>query len=141
VSAAIKVFGPEGGVTGSGLTMAEWTEVAGHWTQTMAADMMRYAGHTNAILQEEGRLRAGGQPRKVQVTRVQGQIPAAPAPGGNPYAAAMGVPAGAPVAAYGNPMQQAMAAAQANPAYQQSLQNQAAIAQNPIGFGFGQAAA
>jgi hypothetical protein len=141
VSAAMKVFGPEGGIAGSGITMAEWTEIAGHWNQTMAADMMRYAGHPGAIAQEEARLRGGGQPRKVQVTRVQGQVPAAPAPGANPYAAAMGVPAGTPVAPHGNPMQQAMAAAYANPAYQQSMQNQAAIAQNPIGFGLGQVGA
>jgi len=34
-----------------------------------------------------------------------------------------------------------MGAAMANPAMQQSLQAQAAIMKNPIGFGFGQAAA
>jgi hypothetical protein len=144
VSAAIKVFGFEGALNASGVTMADWTEVAGHWNQAMGREMHRFAGHPNAIAQEEGRLRGGGAPKRMQINRVAGQIPQAPNPaaGGNPYAAAMGVsPAQAQgMPAGGNPMQQAMAAAQANPAYQQAMQNQAAIAQNPLGFGLGQAA-
>lgn len=141
VSAAIKVFGYEGAIKACGLSSSDWTEIAGHWNRAMGADMMRYAGHTSLVLQEEARIRAGGQPKRVQLTRVQGQIPAAPAPGGNPYAAAMGAPAGTPALAHGNPMQQAMAAQMANPAYQQAAQNQQAVMQNPLGFGFGQAAA
>jgi hypothetical protein len=144
VSAAMKVFGYEAAMKACGITLSDWTEVAGQWNQTMGREMHRFAGHPNAIAQEEGRLRGGGAPKHVQVSRVAGQVPAAPNPaaGGNPYAAAMGVPQGQgqAMAAGGNPMQQAMAAAQANPAYQQAMQNQAAIAQNPLGFGLGQAA-
>jgi hypothetical protein len=141
VSAAIKVFGYEAGANASGVSSSDWTEIAGHWNQAMAREMHRFAGHPQALGQEEARLRSGGVPKRISVTRQQGQVPPTPAANANPYAAAMGVPAGQAVPAGGNPMQQAMAAAMANPAYQQSLQNQAAIAQNPLGFGLGQAAA
>lgn len=141
VSAAIKVFGYEAGAKASGVSSSDWAEIAGHWNQAMGREMHRFAGHPQALGQEEARLRAGGSPERIQVTRVQGQVPATPAANANPYAAAMGVPAGQALPAGGNPMQQAMAAAMANPAYQQSLQNQAAVAANPLGFGLGQAAA
>lgn len=140
-SASMKVFGPEAGLNACGVSMSDWTEVAGHWTQAMGREMHRFAGHPQALGAEEARLRAGGVPKRLQISRVQGQVPQPQASNANPYAAAMGVPAGQPVAAGGNPMQQAMAAAMANPAYQQSLQNQQAIAANPLGFGLGQAAA
>lgn len=143
VSTAIKVFGYEAALKACGVSMADWTEVAGQWNQTMGREMHRYAGHPNAIAQEEARLRGGGAPKQVQISRVAGQVPAAPNPaaGGNPYAAAMGAnPHAAALPPGASPMQQAMAAAQANPAYQQAMQNQAAIAQNPLGFGLGQAA-
>jgi hypothetical protein len=140
VSAAIKVFGFEAAMNACGITMAEWTEIGGHWNQEMARNMMQYAGHPNYLAQEEHRIRAGGQPKRIHVTREAGVVPAAPAPNANPYAAAMGVPAGTYVPPNAGPM----AAAMANPAYQQSLQNQQQIAASPfgaLGFGLGQAAA
>lgn len=141
VSASMKVFGPEAGLNACGVSMSDWTEVAGHWNAAMGREMHRFAGHPQALGAEEARLRGGGVPRKIQITRQQGVVPPTPAANANPYAAAMGVPAGQAVPAGGNPMQQAMAAAMANPAYQQSMQNQQAIAANPLGFGLGQAAA
>jgi len=140
VSASMKVYGPEVGLKACNVSMSDWTEVAAHWNRTMAADMMRYQGHFNNITQEEARLRAGGQPKTPQITRVAGQIPQAPQAGANPYAAMMGadpntVPANAgpmAVAMYNPSVQQAQAQQQANAA---------AIAANPLGFGLGQVAA
>lgn len=134
-SAAIKVWGYEIALKAMNVSSSDWTEVAGHWNQTMAREMMKYAGHHGLVSQEEARLRAGGQPKPIQITRAQGVVPATPQAGANPYAAAMGAnPAHVPANA--GPMQVAMA----NPAYQQAMANQAAIAQNPLGFGLGQAA-
>lgn len=136
VSAAIKVYGYEVALKACDVSSSDWTEVAGAWQQTMAREMMRFAGHHNLVAQEEQRLRAGGQPKKPQITRVQGQVPATPQAGANPYAAAMGADPNA-VPANAGPLQAAMA----NPAYQQAMQNAAAIQQNSFGFGLGQAAA
>jgi hypothetical protein len=134
VSAAIKVYGWEVALKACNVSSSDWTEVAGHWTNNMAREMGRYAGHHNLVMQEEQRLRAGGQPRQPQIQRVQGQVPAVPDAGANPYAQTVGadprlVPANA------SPIQAAMM----NPAYQASMANAAQINQNPVGFGLGQA--
>jgi hypothetical protein len=134
VSAAIKVYGWEVALKACNVSSSDWTEVSGHWTQTMGREMGRYAGHHGLVSQEEQRLRAGGQPRQPQVQRVQGQVPAAPQAGANPYAAAMGADPSA-IPANASPMQVAMM----NPAYQASMANAAQIQQNPLGFGLGQA--
>lgn len=134
VSAAIKVYGWEVALKACNVSSPDWTEVAAHWTQTMGREMGRYAGHNDHLIQEEQRLRAGGQPRQPQIQRVQGQVPAAPQAGANPYAAAMGADPSA-VPANASPMQVAMM----NPAYQASMANAAQIQQNPLGFGLGQA--
>ncbi len=143
-SAAIKCVGFEAAMSACGISMADWTEVAGYWNGEMAREMGRYAGHHGYISQEEAKLRQpGGTPRKLQVTRVQGAQPAgagavaAAAGQGNPYAGAMG--AGA-MASTGNPMHDAMNAAMANPAMQQAMAAQAAVMANPMGHGLGQAA-
>lgn len=134
VSAAIKVYGWEVALRACNVSSSDWTEAAAQWTQTMGREMGRYAGHHGLVSQEEQRLRAGGQPRQAQIQRVQGQIPAAPQAGANPYAAAMGADPST-VPANASPMQIAMA----NPAYQASMANAAQIQQNPLGFGLGQA--
>jgi hypothetical protein len=148
VSAAIKAYGFEAAVQACGISQSDWTEAAGQWNNAMAREMGRYAGHHGYVSQEEARLRSGGPPKRVQVTRTQG-VPdavsqnaaaasAAAAGAVNPYAAAMGAGAmpGA-VGAYGGGMNAAMAAAMANPVMQQAGQAQAAIAQNPIGHAAG----
>lgn len=134
VSAAIKVWGFEIALKACNVSQSDWTEVAAHWNNTMAREMGRYAGHHNYVAQEEGRLRAGAQPRQPQIQRVQGQVPATPAAGANPYAAAMGADPNL-VPANASPLQAAMM----NPAYQQAQANAAQINQNPMGFGLGQA--
>ncbi|MGZ3475175.1 MAG: hypothetical protein ACXWUG_13375 [Polyangiales bacterium] len=132
--AAMKVYGPEVGLKACGVSMSDWTEVSGHWQGNMAREMGRYAGHFNLVTQEEQRLRAGGQPKQIQVQRVAGQVPATPQAGANPYAAAMGADP-SQVPANASPVQAAMM----NPAYQASMANAAQINQNPMGFGLGQA--
>lgn len=136
VSAAMKVYGPEVGLRSCGVSMSDWTEVAGHWNQQMAANMGQYAGHFNLITQEEGRLRAGGQPKQAQITRAAGVVPPTPQAGANPYAQAMGVNPGA-VPANASPMQVAMM----NPAYQQAMANQQQVMANPLGHGLNQVGA
>jgi hypothetical protein len=69
VSAAIKVFGYEVALKACKISGPDWTEIAGHWTSTMAARMMEFAGHPDALGREEARIRAGGQPRIPEVTR------------------------------------------------------------------------
>lgn len=69
VSAAIKVLGFEVALRACEVKSSDWTEVAGHWTQTMGQQMMHYAGHHDLVGREEARIRSGGAPRKVVVTR------------------------------------------------------------------------
>jgi hypothetical protein len=120
VSAAIKVFGYEAALKASGVSSSEWTEIGGHWTGEMGRNMMQYAGHHGVVTQEEMRLRNGGAPRTITITR--GPAPAA-------------APAMTP------PPADALAAAMANPAYQQAMQAQAGVMANPLGFAFGQVGA
>jgi hypothetical protein len=126
VSALIKIYSFEGAMHASGMSMSDWTEAAGHWTSTMGANMMQYAGNSAHIQQEEAKIRGGAQPRKIQVTRDQS-------------AAAMAQPNAQAV--YAQASMDPIAAAMANPAMIQAQQAQAAIMQNPFGFGLGQAAA
>jgi hypothetical protein len=126
VSALIKIYGFEGGMHASGLSSSDWTQAAGHWNNTIAANMMQYAGHSGNIMQEEARIRGGMPPRRVQ-------------PGRDTSAAAAAAPNAQAVYAAAN--QDPVAAAMQNPAMIQAQQAQAAIAQNPLGFAFGQAAA
>jgi len=125
VSALIKIYGYEAAMEAAGVSMSDWTEAGGYWTQTMGANMMQYAGHGNFLAQEEAKIRGGAPPRKVQITR-------------DTSAAATAQPNAQAVIAQASmdPVQAAMM----NPAYQQSMQASAAIMQNPLGFGLGQAA-
>jgi hypothetical protein len=128
VSAAIKVFGWEAALNACGVTQGEWTEVAGGWTSQMQREMQRFAGHSQYVAQEEQRLRSGGAPRRPQITRGAG-LPVATAQ---------------PPVQYQQPatgMDVAMAQAMNNPALLHAQQAQAAIAENPLGFAFGQAKA
>lgn len=126
VSALIKIYGYEAAVQTAGVSGSEWAEAAGHWTQTMGQNMMQYAGHSGNVSAEEARIRGGAPPRKVTITR-------------DSSAAAMAQPNAQQVMAQAN--MDPVAAAMQNPAMIQAQQAQAAIMQNPIGFGFGQAAA
>ncbi len=126
VSALIKIYGWEGGSQAAGVSSSDWAEAAGHWTSTMGANMMQYAGHHGHVGQEEARIRGGAPPRRVQVTR-------------DASAAAMAQPNAQAV--YAQASMDPVAAAMQNPAMLQAQQAQAAIMANPLGFGLGQVAA
>ncbi len=126
VSALVKIYGFEAAIEAAGVSMSDWTEAAGYWNNQMSANMMQFAGHPTALGQEEARIRGGAPPRHVQVTR-------------DSSAAAMAQPNAQAAIAQAN--QDPIAAAMNNPAMLQAQQAQAAIMQNPVGFGLGQAAA
>jgi len=125
VAALSKLYSNQAALEAVGLSMSDWAEAGGYWTQTMGANMMQYAGHHGHVDQEVARIQAGAQPRKIQITR-------------DTSAAATAQPNAQAVIAQASmdPVQAAMM----NPAYQQSMQASAAIMQNPLGFGLGQAA-
>jgi hypothetical protein len=125
VSALIKIYGYEAAVEAAGVSSSEWAEAAGHWTQMMGVNMMQFAGHPGHLAQEEQRIRAGTPPRKIAITR-------------DASAAAMAQPNAQAV--YAQASMDPVAAAMQNPAMIQAQQAQAAIMQNPLGFGLGQAA-
>lgn len=126
VSALIKIYGFEAGIQAAGVSTSDWTEAGGFWTREMGANMMKYAGHHGAVAQEEQRIRSGGGPRRVSVTR-------------DTSAAAQAAPSAQ--ALQQQAMMDPVQAAMMNPAYQQSMAAAQAIGQNPLGFGLGQAAA
>lgn len=126
VSALAKIYSIEPALQAAGVSMSDWAEAGGYWTQTMGANMMQYAGHHGHVDQEVARIRGGAQPRQITITR-------------DTSAAAMAQPNAQQLIAQANvdPIQAAMM----SPAYQQSMQAAAAINKNPLGFGLGQAAA
>jgi hypothetical protein len=125
-SALIKIYSFEGMLHATGLTQSEWAEAAGHWTSAMSQNPMQYAGNSGHISTEEQRIRAGTAPRRLQVTR-------------DSSATAMAQPNAQQL--YAQASMDPFAAAMQNPAMIQAQQAQAAIMKNPLGFGFGQAAA
>ncbi|MBK7580080.1 MAG: hypothetical protein IPI67_07715 [Myxococcales bacterium] len=125
VSALIKIYGFEAAIQAAGVSMSDWTEAGGYWTGQMSANMMQYAGHHNFVTQEETRIRGGGGPRQVQVTR-------------DTSAGAMAAPNAQ--ALQQQAMMDPVQAAMMNPAYQQSQAAAASIMQNPLGSASKQAA-
>jgi len=131
MSAVMKVFGHEAAAHHCGISMADWAEAGSAWTQEMGAKMGQYAGHHDRVMQEDQRLRAGEQPRKLTVTRQAGTAPAAP----DAQAQAIAHTPGA------SGMDVAMAQMMNTPYMQQANAQAAAVAANPLGMGLGQAAA
>jgi hypothetical protein len=107
VSAAIQVFGWEGAMNHYKLSQSDWTTISAHWQGELAKDPMNLAVRKNqGQEQEAARLRAGGQPKPINVTRG----PAGAAPAG-------GAAAFDPMAAQAAMMQGAQANQQAWQAY------------------------
>ncbi len=80
VSAGIAVFGYEAAMNQFGLSMGDWTTISAHWQNELSRDPMNLAVRKNQLQEQETQqLRAGGQPRQIQVTR--GPAGAAPAGG------------------------------------------------------------
>jgi len=88
MEAVVQVFGYEGMIAHYGIDQATWTLIAGHWTQQLSMDPMRYGMARNNIQQQEvARMRAGGHPRPVNIQR------SAPAPQAQPAPAYQAPPA------------------------------------------------
>lgn len=72
MSACMKAWGGDRMYAHYGIDMGAWTQIAGHWTQTMGREMQRYAGYGTMVEQEAHRIAAGGQPRPVTIQRQAG---------------------------------------------------------------------
>jgi hypothetical protein len=107
VSAAIQVFGYEGATNHYKLSQSDWTTISAHWQGELAKDPMNLAVRKNQMQEQEAaRLKGGGQPKPINVTRG----PAGAAPAG-------GAAAFDPMAAQAAMMQGAQANQQAWQAY------------------------
>ena len=116
MSAAIAVFGYEAAMNHFGVTQGEWTTISAHWQNELSRDPMNLAVRRNQLQEQETqRLRAGGQPKPVQVQRT----------------AAGAAPAGG--AAAFDPNAQAAMQMQAAQAHNQQYYAQAAAAMNAPG--------
>jgi hypothetical protein len=117
VSAGIQVFGYEGAMGHFKLSQSDWTTISAHWQGEMMKDPMNIAMRKNQMQEQEAaRLRAGGAPKPISVTR--GAPGAAPAGGGSAFD---------PNAAQAAMMQGAQANQQAWMAYSAGVINQAPV--------------
>lgn len=67
MSAVIKARGYEGMIATYGISQSDWTQIAGHWNNTMAQNMGQY-GHFHGLVEQEcQRVLAGGEPKPVSV--------------------------------------------------------------------------
>jgi hypothetical protein len=81
MSAAIQVFGVEGMMGHYKISQGDWTTISAHWTTELTKDPMNLAVRRNQLQEQEAaRLRSGGQPKPVQISR--SAAGAAPAGGG-----------------------------------------------------------
>jgi hypothetical protein len=116
-SAAIQVFGYEGAMNHLKLSQSDWTTISAHWQAELAKDPMNLAVRRNQMQEQEAaRLRAGGQPKPIQVTRG--------APGAAPAGGALAFNPNAQGAAM---MQGAQANAQAWQGYSAGVMNQPGV--------------
>ncbi len=70
VSAAIQVFGVEGAFASYKLSQSDWTTISAHWMTEMSKDPMNLGMRRNQGQEAEAqRLRAGGQPKPIQISR------------------------------------------------------------------------
>ena len=131
VSAGIQAFGYEGAMAHFKLTMADWTTISAHWQGEMAKDPLNLGVRRNQLQEQEAqRMKAGGAPKPITVTR--SAAGAAPAGGGaafdaNAQAAAM--------------MQGAQANQQAWQAYSAGVVSNNADIQRAVGMAAGMAVA
>jgi hypothetical protein len=83
------VQGIDGMLKSYGVTMAQWTQIGGHWNNEIGNNMFKYAGVNVEIAAEEARLRGGGAPKPISIQK------------GTPNAAAPVQPQPAAGAAFG----------------------------------------
>jgi hypothetical protein len=113
MSGCVPVIGFEGMLAHYKLTNTQWTQIAGDWNNKIASNP-QYMQYGMLVQQESARIRAGGQPKPVNIgapaaTAISGGAPVAappPAPNmGPPAMGGMGAPAAVP--GYGIPPMQA----------------------------------
>jgi hypothetical protein len=140
MSGCVPVIGFEGMLAHYKVTSSQWTQIAGDWNNKIASNP-QYMQYGMLVQQESARIRAGGQPKPVNLS-----APAATAVSSG--APAPGAPAAAPAAVpgYGMPPMQppnAYAAQQPQqpPGYQQGnpYHQQAYNPHNPNAYGNSQA--
>lgn len=51
------------------VSQGQWTQIAGHWNNEVGNNMFKYGGINVQIAAEEMRLRGGGQPRAIAMTK------------------------------------------------------------------------
>jgi hypothetical protein len=84
MSAAIAVFGVEAMMAHYELSQGDWTTISAHWLNELSRDPMNMGMRRNQLQEQETqRLRAGGQPRPVNISR--GAPGAAPAGGATAF--------------------------------------------------------
>jgi hypothetical protein len=71
------VMGIEGMLAHYKLTMAQWTQIAGHWNSVIPTSP-QYMQHGMLVAQEAARIRAGGAPRPVSIDGSGAVPPGAP---------------------------------------------------------------
>lgn len=147
ICACPPVFGIEGTLAHYKITMAQWTQIAGHWQGIIGSDP-RYMQHSFLQEQETARIRAGGQPKPVTIGAgtPAAAAPAAPAAAAAPMAAPAAAPGyGVPPNANPNPMANAYGQQAANMGgygqqqqwgQQQNYNQQAAQFGNQVGGAF-----
>ncbi len=103
MSGCVPVIGFEGMLAHYKVTSTQWTQIAGDWNNKIASNP-QYMQYGMLVQQESARIRAGGQPKPVNLNAA----PAATAVSGGPPSAGMGnVGAPAAVPGYGIPPMQA----------------------------------
>lgn len=128
------VFGIEGTLAHYKITMAQWTQIAGHWQGIIGSDP-RYMQHSLLQEQETARIRAGGQPKPVTIGAGT-PAAAAPAAPAAPMAAPAAVPGyGVPPNAMANAYGQGQANMMGGYGQQQQWGQQASYNQQAAQFG------
>ena len=87
ISGAAKAMTIEGALAHYGISMGDWTQIAGQWTNQIAQNPMQYGGYGMLVEQEGERIRAGGPPRPVSSISRAAPVAGAPqtgAPGAQP---------------------------------------------------------
>lgn len=81
LSGAAQAFGLRAMLAQYGLSMTDWTQIAGQWTAKLSEEPARYGNFGLLVEQEGARLRQGGAPKPVAIQRGAASAPDTAAPG------------------------------------------------------------
>lgn len=136
ISAAIQVFGYEAAMAQFEVTGGDWTQISSHWQTELMKDPMNLGAHKNQMQEQEAqRLRGGGQPPNVVISKAPaGSAAPGTAPqasGGGSFAQAAAAPG---QAAWGMQQQQAAMAQAASVMNQPVVQGAMGISNKMAGM-------